>query len=244
MYKNALALAIGLLAADAAIAQNTLGRNTQATPRTVEQPAPAGSFPLTQSSSLAVTVGNSVSCNGGSPDFFHSENSYYRRFNLDGNFSATGTVTIDSVDIGIEQAVGNGGSQPITVNLYALPNASTMTLANLGAPIASAPVTVADQGATLLNVPIAASLNGLTHDLVVEVFTPDGETAGHSFFMGSNASGSINPAGAPSFIRAPTTGCDLNEPTPVGSIGFGSMHIVMVVNATSLPVSLQNYSID
>lgn len=246
MFKNLLAAAIGLLVADAALAQGTISRSSaSATPTTFQHPQPNGSFALTQSGSLAITTANSVSCNVGDPTFNHTDNSFYRRLNLDGNFAATGTVTIASVDIGIEQATGAGGSQPITVNLYAIPNASALTIANLGAAIATANVSVADQVGSLLNVPIAAALNGLTSDLVVEVFTPSGEAAGSTFFIGSNDTASINPAGAQSFIRAAgPTACNIDEPTATSAIGFPDMNIVMVANATSLPVSLQEFSVD
>ncbi|MBN8481629.1 MAG: hypothetical protein J0L88_08580 [Xanthomonadales bacterium] len=246
MYKNALAIALGLLAADAAMAQNTLSRSAAATsPTSVSHPMPTGNFAITQSSSMTIEVGNSVSCNAGTPTFNHTDNYYYRRFNLDGNFAATGNVTIASVDVGVEQATGAGGTQPMTVNLYAIPNASALTVANLGAAIGTASVSVADQGATVLNVPVAGVLNGLTHDLVVEVFTPDGQTAGNTFFIGSNTSASINPSGAPSFIRAPgTAGCEVDEPTNVGALGFPGMNIVMVVNATTLPVGLKEFRIE
>lgn len=101
---------------------------------------------------------------------------------------------------------------------------------------------VGDQAATVLNVPIAAALNGLTNDLVMEIFTPDGQTAGHEFFIGSNTTASINPAGAPSFLAA--TACGVTEPTATSAIGFAGMNIVMIVNATSLPVTLQEFQID
>ncbi|HNR91205.1 MAG TPA: hypothetical protein PKO41_02155 [Dokdonella sp.] len=241
MYKNALAIALGLLVADAAIAQNTLSHsnNAQVVP-TSQAPMPTGTFDLTQSGSFDITLQNSVSCNDGG---IHTDNYYYRRFDLDTHFAATGTVTIASVDIGVEQAAaGSGGTQPLTLNLYAIPNASTLTVANLGAPIATQTVGVADGGLVLLNIPIAASLNGTTHDLVVEVYSPDGGTANHSFFIGSNATASINPAGAPSYLRAPD--CSVTEPTPTSSIGFPTMNIVMVVHATTLPVGLQSFGVD
>lgn len=242
MMKNVLAAALTLLVADAALAQNSIGRNTSVTPSSVQYPQPNGAFALTQSGALTITASNSVSCNGGTPNFNHAENSYYRRFNLDGNFAATGTVTIASVDIGIEQATGTGGTQPITVNLYAIPNAATLTIANLGTAIATSTVAVTNQVGTLLNVPIAGALDALTSDLVIEVLTPDGQTTLNTFFIGSNATASINPAGAPSFLRAAT--CGIAEPTSTATIGFPNMNIVMVVNATSLPVSLQQFSVD
>ncbi len=243
MLKNVLVVAIGLLVADAALAQNSLSRKTQSTPAArYEHTQPLGAYALTQSGSLDIVPGNSISCNGGAPAFNHAQNSYYRRLDLDGQFSATGTVSIASVDIGIEQATGASGTQMITVNLYAIPNASALNLANLGAPIASENVNVVDQDGTLFNVPIAATLDGLANDLVVEVFTPDGGTTGNTFFIGSNETASINPAAAPSFIAAPD--CGISQPTTTQAIGFPQMNIVMVVNATSLPVSLQGFSID
>lgn len=242
MSKHFLAASIGLLLVGSVSAAG-LSTNPDAIRTNHEHPAPFGNFALTQSGVLTVTAGNSVSCNAGAANSFnHAENSYYRRFNLDGNFAATGTVTIASVDIGIEQATGTGGTQPITVNLYAIPNAATLTIANLGTAIATANVAVADQVGTLLNVPIAGALDALTSDLVVEVLTPDGQVTQNTFFIGSNATASINPAGAPSYIRAPT--CSLTEPATTASINFPNMNIVMVVNATTLPVSLQNFSVD
>ncbi len=241
MYKNALAIALGLLVTNVAVADNVLSHSS--TPNNAVQAPwnqPMGAFALTQSGSLAITLQNSVSCNDAG---IHAENFYYRRFDLDTYFSATGTVTIASVDIGVEQAVGgSGGSQPINLNLYAIPNASPLTVANLGAPIGTASISLPDQGLAMQNIPVAASLNGLTHDLVVEVHSPDGETAGNSFFIGSNATASINPNGAPSYLRA--ADCGVTEPTPVSSIGFANMNIVMVVNATTLPVGLQSFGID
>ncbi len=242
MTRKVLALAIGMLVFGAAHAQ-TLSINSSAVPQTVDHAAPNGSSSaITQSGSLAVTAANSVSCNGGTPDFFHTDNSYMRRFDLDGFFSATGTVTIASVDIGIEQATSVGGTQPITVNLYSIPNASPLTFANLGAPIASASISVTDQATTLLNVPIAAALDGVANDLVMEVFSPNGQADSNTFFIGSNVTPSINPALASSFIAA--VDCGINEPTATSSIGFANMNIVMVVNATSLPVTLQGFSVD
>jgi len=238
MPKNFLAASIGLLFVGSASAA-TFSTNPASTGTIYEHPAPLGNFALTQSGSLTITPG-SVSCNSAS---IHRENSYYRRLDLDTHFSATGTVTISSVDFGIEAATGAGGTQPVTVNLYAIPNASTLTLANLGAPIATQAVAVVDADAgTLKNVAIPASLNGLTHDLVVEILTPDGQPSGHSFFIGSNATASINPAGAPSFLRAPI--CGVNEPTATSAIGFPNMNIIIVANALSLPVSLQSFGID
>ena len=55
--------------------------------------------------------------------------------------------------------------------------------------------------------------------LVVEVFTPNGQTAGNSFFIGSNALGQT----APSYLAA--ADCGVTEPTDTAAIGFPGMHI-------------------
>ena len=59
--------------------------------------------------------------------------------------------------------------------------------------------------------------------LVVEIFPPDGQTAGNSFFIGSNNLGQT----APSYLAA--ADCGVPEPTNTATIGFPDMHIVMNV---------------
>ena len=71
---------------------------------------------------------------------------------------------------------------------------------------------------------IAANLS-----LVLEVFVPDGTTAGNIFFMGSNAAGQT----APGYIRAPATGCDITQPVTLASISFPNVHLVMQVTGTT-----------
>jgi hypothetical protein len=58
----------------------------------------------------------------------------------------------------------------------------------------------------------------------VDVFTPDGQVEGNSFFIGSNAGGQNDP----SYIAA--ADCGLTNPGDLAGIGFPNMHIVMVVN--------------
>lgn len=239
-----IVLSLGAISAQAA--PPTLSNHTGVAATSVNHPivaAPQGTFTFTESGSNTITSGNSVSCNGGTPTFYHTDNSYYRRFNLDGDFSATGMVNVTSVDFGIETAVGNGGTQPVTVKLYAIPNASALTLANLGSAVATANVSVPNQNLTIFNAPISGAINAVTSDLVVEIFTPNGAApAMNEFFIGSNATASVNPPGAPSYIAA--AGCGITEPATTASIGFAGMNIVMTVHASSLPVTLQEYTID
>ncbi len=170
-----------------------------------------------------ITPANSVQCGAGG---LHADNSYMRRFDLDGDHGVTGSINIDSVDIGIESATGNGGTQPVTVNLYSIANADAFLFANL-TNIGTLNTNVADVAAVVQNFIVTGTINGATDDLVVELFTPDGQVAGHSFFYGSNATGQI----APTFIAA--AACAITEPTDTAVIGFPDAQIVMVVNASN-----------
>lgn len=57
--------------------------------------------------------------------------------------------------------------------------------------------------------------------LVVEIFTPDGQGIGNSFFIGSNNLGESSP----SYLSA--GGCGITEPMTCSDIGFPGMQIVM-----------------
>jgi hypothetical protein len=65
-----------------------------------------------------------------------------------------------------------------------------------------------------------------TNQLVVEVFTPDGESAGNLFFIGSNTAAES----APSYLSAAV--CGVPTPTTTAGIGFPNMHVVMTVNGS------------
>lgn len=198
--------------------QNNTVSNT-AVPQAFPVPTPPT---LTQNTDTStITSGNSVSCNAGS---LHTDNSYYRRFDLDGGHGLTSVFSVGSVDIGIETATGSTGSQPLEVRLYSIANGDPLLLANLNL-IGSASVSQPDASLIVQNFPVTGSVDPLTDDLVVELFTPDGQTAGNSFFIGSNSLGQS----APSYIMA--AGCGVSEPTDIATIGFSGMHIVMIVNS-------------
>ena len=195
-----------------------------------------------------VTANNSLWCNGGSPDFFHTDNSYYRAFTLSSFNPPLDQLQfmVQSVTIGIEgcNAAGDGTTQPITVNIYNA-SANPPTLATLGPVLSTVTVDVADQsifqGITTLDIPLTTQPVFLTATgiLVVEIFTPSGLVAGHRFIIGSNGLGQLGP----SFFRAAS--CGVSEITNLASIGFPSMHIVMVVNGNSqAPVSLDSVTVD
>jgi subtilisin-like proprotein convertase family protein len=155
-----------------------------------EELAPAAAFgttTLSQSTSETLAAG-SVSCNTGG---LHADNSYWRAFALN-DFGITGSFDVSSVRVGVEQATSTNPDQPVTVNLYTLNGA--FVIANL-TPIGTATANVTPQALTLIDVPVTGTVPA-SGTLVVEVFTPDGQTDGNGFFIGSNAAGQS----APSFI--------------------------------------------
>ena len=186
---------------------------------TPSRPAtPDGQVTITHSATQNITALNSVSCNAGG---LHTDNSYIRVFDL-AAFGLPNGLDVTDVEFGIEQALGATGAQPVVVNLYIKTNpALPLTFANL-TPIGSAGVSVTDQSLTILSVPVAGTA-GPGSVLVVEVFTPEGQTDGNSFFIGSNADGQT----APSYLAA--ADCGVPEPTDTAALGFPNMHIVMNV---------------
>jgi subtilisin-like proprotein convertase family protein len=208
--------------------------------------APTACQTITESTSQAIVNNNSVSCNAGG---LHTDNSYWRAFALP-SFGINGAWDVQSVDIGVELASccntgapsagkagfskktsnGSGGvkapsgaTQPITVRLYTssmpFPTGYPGSLTLIG----QTNTTVADQADTILNIPVTGTAPAGSQ-LVVEVFTPDGQTAGNSFFIGSNTALETGP----SYLSA--AGCGVNTPTTTAALGFPNMHIVMNVN--------------
>ncbi len=172
---------------------------------------PCGTTSFTQSlDSVTITQFNSISCNAGG---LHTDNSYYRLF--DASAWGGSALTVCAVQVGIESANGAGGTQPIECRLY-----DTNDINSLGAAVASVSISVPDQDLSLFDIPIAGSVST---GLVVEIFTPDGQTAGNSFFIGSNGLGETGP----SYLAA--ADCGVNAPTPTGALGFPEMQIVMTV---------------
>jgi hypothetical protein len=209
----------------AAIATRTFSRAADDLAGKLNQPTrpevPDGTVTITHSATQNIVSLNSVSCNAGG---LHTDNSYIRAFDL-GAFGITTDFEIVQVEVGVEQAVGAGGTQPVTVNLYTWNPADPFTFANFSI-IGTANASVPDQNLTILAVPVAGTAPaGST--LVVELFTPNGQTAGHSFFVGSNPDGQT----APTFLAA--ADCGVPEPTDTAVIGFPNMHVVMNVSGTA-----------
>ena len=139
-----------------------------------------------------------------------------------GTFVGGAQYNVTSVSFGVESA---NNTQPVTVRLYT----------NSGAPfpggtrtqIATSTIDVTSaQGGTVVTTPLVATVPAGTSELVMELFTPDGQTAGHLFFVGSNA----DPQSGPSYLSA--AACGVTTPTDVAALGFPNMHIVFNVNGS------------
>jgi hypothetical protein len=197
---------------------------------------------ITQSSSTAVTGGNSVSCNDGAGA--HTDNSYYRGFTLS-TFPALTLpqYTIQQVTIGVEDATSGTGSQPITMRLWSATANPINGALNPpgGVQVATDSFSVSDQSVTLLplNVttpPVFTVASGI---LAVEIFTPDGAAGGNLFFFGSNAAAETGS----SYLKA--ADCGVPNITTTAGIGFGGMHIVMnVFGNNQSPVELQTFGVE
>jgi hypothetical protein len=175
----------------------------------------------------------SVHCGSGG---IHADNSYWRSFDLDG----LGQIEVTDVDIGFESVTaGSGGTQPIIIRLYSIANGDDLPGATLTL-VTEVQTTVDDAAAgTVANFPIDGNLDAATDDLVLEVFTPDGDAESNGLFIGSNASAQNRET----FLTAEA--CGITDPTPVSGIGFPDMHVIMVVNGlANVPVDLMNFSIE
>jgi subtilisin-like proprotein convertase family protein len=224
-----LVLPAALALASTTSAQSVLSRadgSTQPGVATVYTGGPiatqsvGGAVTITQSASQAIVTGGSVSCNAGG---LHTDNSYLRVFDL-ATHGITTDFTITSVESGVEQSTGATGSQPIEWKFYVLTDpAGPVTRANF-TPLGTVATTVPDLALALHQTAItgvtAAPANS---KLVVELFTPNGQTAGNSFFVGANPDGQTGPT----YLEAAT--CGVTTPTPTGSIGFPNMHWVLNV---------------
>lgn len=249
MNKTAAALALSAAWLAQPLAAQSFSHNPNRPDKTTGQVrlerAPLAQQTISQSTSTTVTVGAAVSCNGGSPGFFHTDNSYYRGMTL----SAFPALTlpqflVQQVTIGVEQAnaAGTGTTQPLTLRTW---SATANPIGGAADPPGAVQTStdsyeVADQTLSLLPLTIATQPTYLVASgiLAVEIFTPSGQVAGHSFFIGANAAGQSGP----SYIKAAS--CGLSTIGDLAGIGFPNMHIVMtVLGNNQTPVELQSFDV-
>ena len=176
-----------------------------------------GSTPLTvtQSSSQSLVVG-SVACNAGG---LHTDNSYWRAIPL-APLALAGPFQVNQVSFGVEQAIGASGTQPVIVRIYSQPTGTFPTAARtlLGQQTFNVPnMNSAIFTGTFTTPPLVPP----TTTMIMEIFTPNGQAVGNSFFIGSNAAAETGP----SYISA--ADCGAPNPVTLASLGFPNMHVVM-----------------
>ena len=180
---------------------------------------------ITQSTSQAITPLNSVSCNNG---VGHTDNSYWRAFNM-GTFAGGQQYNVTSVSFGVEEATGAGGTQPVTVRLYTTTNFPVGFPGSL-TQIATTTIQVPDAASgTVLGVPLVATVPAGTSELVMELFTPDGQAAGNLFFVGLECGGGDRTE------LSERGGLRDNDADDTAAIGFPNMHIVFNVLGGCVP---------
>jgi hypothetical protein len=186
--------------------------------------APAcGPVAVTQNASLVPEALNSLACIDG-PTGFHYENSWYRAFPSPGP-----EFEVCAIEISIEEAVsGDGGGQPLTVNVYANPDqpfpGNFGCLA--GQLVGTATLDLPDQALTNLVVPVSATIPARA-EMIVEIFVPDGLASQDVFFAGSNS----QPQTGPTYVYSPL-GCGDLAPVDLADIGFPDSHVIMSIQGT------------
>jgi len=185
-----------------------------------------GPSSITQTVSTTPLSDNSLACDSTSPPYT-SENHYWRRFYFNEYSSFSSVVDISSVDVSVQESNG----QTISVRLHTIPHAVTVDTIDesMLTQIGSVDIAVPD-GTQLASVivPFAVSLqNSVVNDLVVEVISPDGQSDGTFFYIGSNSAGETHP----NFISS--AACGISVPTTTSALGDGNMRSIIVVNLAS-----------
>lgn len=172
-----------------------------------------------------------------------TENSFYRRFYLS-EHGAGPSATVSAVTIALRD--GNSGANaalPITVKLYTIPAATPVDTIPLAAltQIGSATLSLsvpAGNEPTSFTIPVTGTIaDTAASNLVVEWTNGADAQTVPGFYPANNEAAETHP----SFIRAPE--CGGTEPATFASIGFPSA-LIMVVEGSGLPVSLQQFEID
>lgn len=172
-----------------------------------------------------------------------TENAFYRRFYLS-EHGAAPSATVSAVTIALRDGdAGANDAVPITVNLYTIPAstpADTIPLAAL-TPIGSATLELsvpAGNAPTSFTIPVTGTIaDTAASNLVVEWTNGAGAQTLPGFYPANNTAAETHP----SFIRAPE--CGAATPATFASIGFASA-LIMVVEGSGLPVSLQQFEVD
>jgi hypothetical protein len=169
---------------------------------------------ITHSVTQTNLAGNSVTCNaGGIPD----ENSFFRDFDLAGDFGIPDVFTVTDVEFGVDTVTG---PVDLTLNIYSMSGAFP---ADFGTAVLQGTATyTADVGdaQTIISVPLAATIPA-GESMIYEYRIDIG--AVNSLFPASNDEGQTGI----SYIQA--AACGLTTPGDLAGIGFADQHMVMNV---------------
>ena len=217
-------------------------------------PIPAGQncSTITHSSSQAITPLNSVSCNDG---FGHTDNSYWRAFTLS-SFGISAAFDIQSIDIGIEDAI-SGGAAPKTSPKGGKSGPKTKLPSKISRNPKSAAPAGAGQSITIrlytssqpfptgfpgsltqigtATVNVADQSGTILNIPVTGTASAGSQLVVEVFTPDGTGVGNLFFIGSnaaaetgPSYLSA--ADCGVTTPTTTAALGFPDMHIVMNVN--------------
>lgn len=202
-------------------------------PPGTQQPLPIFPVTLTHSVSNTIQSGNSQAC-GSTQSGYTAQNSFWRVYDLDGDFGIFNPFTVQGVVFGVDNT---NGIFDVTVRAYTLSgpftleNLTLISQANLQLDSAS--------NGTLVSLNLPPATMSAQQDLVIEIDVPNGQAQPANFYPASNDLGQTDP----SYLSAPS--CGFPEPTDLAALGFPEMHLVMTVNGdTESPtaVSLSDFN--
>jgi hypothetical protein len=161
--------------------------------------------------------GTSVACVGA----VTTENSWSRLFDLDDDHGLVGAYTVESVDWGIQGAVG---ALNVFVRVYCL-DETLPYLWQFAVLQDEVAVPVADEALVFKNTAIGGSCDSATEDMPIELFAEDCNIVGcQTCFIGMNNLGQS----APTYIASAS--CGITDPVDLAGLGFPDAHLVIKVN--------------
>jgi hypothetical protein len=210
-----LVLACGMLQA----AQLGVDPNAGDTVKVKEIIHPLAPQSITQSLDPNTLVdGTSVACVGATT----TENAWLRLFDLAGDHGLSGAFDVESLDWGVQGAVGPA---EIQVSAYCLDDGLPFLYQFLTLVGQSSVINIADESLTFKNTLLTGSCDADTQDLAMEIFAEDCAITGcTTFFVGMNDLGQTGP----SYVASAS--CGLIDPGDLAGLGFPDAHLVMVVN--------------
>jgi hypothetical protein len=151
----------------------------------------------------------------------HTDNGWWRLFDLDDGHSLTGEFCVESVDYAIESAVGP--IQNLAVNVYCLDDGLPFLLQFLTL-VGTNTVPQPDATLEFFNIPVGGCCDANSQSMAVKLQTDDCTETGtcEVLFIGMNDLGQT----APTYATAPDCGVD----EPYDDHGWLWGHLIMVVH--------------